>query len=99
MSRALISIVDDFLRRCVDVVPDLKFAITPEYYQPDYDSDEETIDTGHRRYEAMLRYSQAAVRSFCCCLPQSLSLAHSFLAYWHYSFVCVIGPLRMPLAN
>lgn len=63
LSEAFANVIDAFLLRCVKVLPGLLSGHKhiPEYYQPEYASDEETIDTGQERYEAMLKYSQSKV--------------------------------------
>jgi len=83
LSIAFLSIIDQFLLRCVDFVPKLKIVRVSSFYQPVYDSDEETIDTGHERYEALLRTSQAKV-CFLCLIHASFVLSKT---YRRFSFL------------
>lgn len=91
LSAAFISMVDEFLLQCMDLLSRLKSTTISGYYQPDYDSDEETIETGHERYEAMLRNSQVKVRS--CFVNACISARCAALSLLRI-LLCLIAPLN-----
>jgi hypothetical protein len=85
VSVAFLNLMDAFLLQCVEILPRLLSAGVPmyEYYQPEYDSEEETIDIGQERYEALLRTSHSKVSAtsrldVCLFLPSSNILHYLF---------------------
>ena len=61
LSLALADLISEFVSRFIEVVSKITSARSPENYQVEYDSDEETIDIGIHQYEVMLKNSQLKV--------------------------------------
>lgn len=99
VSVAFLNVMDAFLLRCVETLPGLLSAGVPmyEYYQPEYDSEEETIDIGQERHEALLRTSHSKVSSSCR-LDVCLFLPTTNIRLYMFAHFTMVNP-RILLAR